>query len=101
MAVIGDTKNGYNFGQLALSILDKFNAWKKGEIVSSELSHFIHKFHDGASRELYNIYDFLQEDDFVARAIVLKFLTEDEVPNNVLEQIMPRIDIYKQRLQAD
>ena len=79
----------------------KFEEWKKGEIVSCELSHFIHKFHNGSSREIYNIYQHLAEDDLVARAIILKYLIEDEVPNDILELIKPRFDFYKQQREND
>ena len=78
-------------------LLDKFYAWKNGEIMSSELSHFIHEFHNGISRELYNIYNNLDEDFLVARAVASKILTEDEVPKNVLEEISSRIEYFKSK----
>lgn len=82
-------------------LLDKFHAWEKGEIVSSKLSHFIHKFHNGVSREIYNMYNYLQEDDLVARAVVLNLLTKDEVTKNILEQISSRTEFYKQRMETE
>jgi len=82
-------------------LLDKFHAWKNGEIRSSELNGFIHKFHNGISRDLYNIYEYLQEDDLVARAVVSRILAEDEVPKNVLEQISSRIEFYGQQKETE
>ena len=47
------------------------------------------------------MYNYLQEDDLVARAVVLKFLTEDEVSKNILEQISSRMEFYKQRIETE
>ena len=88
-------------GEQLNELLDRFHDWKNGAIESSELSDFIHKFHNGVSREIYKLYNFLPEEDIVARALVLDYLTEDEVPENIIEQISPRIEIYKQKLDSE
>jgi len=40
------------------------------------------------------MYNYQQEDDLVARAVALKYLTEDEFPKNIHEQISSRMEFY-------
>lgn len=75
-----------------------FEKWKNDEIESSDLSHLIHKFHDGTAREIYKIYNYFSEDDLVARAFVKKLISEDELTNPIKEQIESRIKIFENQI---
>ena len=76
-------------------LLDKFHAWKKDEIVSSELSHLIHKLDNGAARDVYNMYNYFDAEDIVARAVALEVFKKDERSKNIIEHIKQRINVYK------
>ena len=62
----------------------KFARWRSGEIDPFELSDEIHRFHDGVSRELYNLYGNLPPHQSVPRALARKILQETDVPPELL-----------------
>lgn len=73
---------------LHLSELEKaFRDWREGAIGPSELSDVIHRFHDGAGREIYGIYSTMKRDQLVARAIGVGLLSEAEVPAEMREPL--------------
>jgi DNA primase large subunit len=58
-----------------LARLDKsFSEWRDGKINSGELSHRIHQYETGASRELFKKYNEGENDFNVAYAIVTGIL---------------------------
>ena len=76
-----------------LTRLDQhFTEWRDGAIDSHELSHRIHKFHDGPSRDLYKRYSYNNDDMSVACAIVTGILDKDEIPTELLEAIQNLLD---------
>lgn len=71
----------YHLGQLA----QKFDEWRKNEIDCWALGDFIHKFHDGISRDLYKTYNYgASKLLLISRALNLGFLNKDEISNEVL-----------------
>lgn len=70
----------------------KFDEWKQGQISNSDLNQSIHEYHDGAARELWKSYHYSDEDFFVARAVVHRFLTRDEMPDEVYEALKEIIE---------
>jgi len=76
-----------------LSNLQKhFSEWNAQQISAFDLSDRIHEFHNGPSRELFKAYDSASPDFLVAQAIVLGILHRDEVPDEILEALSPRIE---------
>jgi hypothetical protein len=64
-----------------LARLDKsFLEWRDGKISSGELSHRIHQYEMGASRELFKKYNDGEDDFNVAYAIVTGILNREDVP---------------------
>lgn len=80
--------------QRELSLLfDSFVEWKEGQIDAWELSDRIHKFHNGASSDLYNTYSnpsFGRIDIPLAYALHKGILSLEELPEEArgkLEQL--------------
>ena len=56
--------------ELYLSELEnRFREWRQGTISSTELSDFIHEFHDGSARAVYSTYTQMKRDEVAARAL--------------------------------
>jgi hypothetical protein len=79
-----------------LAKLDKsFDQWRSGTIGSGELSHRIHHYETGPSRELFKRYNYGPHDMTVAYAIVVGILNRDEIPSELLEAIERPLSFYR------
>ena len=76
----------------------EFARWRRDEMDPFELSDRIHRFHDGASRDLYVLYNRLHPGQSVARAVALQLLEEKEVPSELLEALERPIHFYREQL---
>ncbi len=74
-----------------------FARWRAGEISPFELSDRIHRFHDGASRDLYVAYRDLSPAHSVARAVALQVLDQSEVPPEILTELEGAIQFFGER----
>lgn len=72
-----------------------FSEWREGRISSGEMSHRIHEYEVGPSRELYRRYNNVPHDMNVAYAVVTGILREEEVPAEVLEAIARPLSFYR------
>jgi hypothetical protein len=72
-----------------------FDAWRAKEVTCWDLSDRIHEFHDGASRELYAIYNRLKPEFTVGRAVVRGLLLDDDVPPEVRPEIESSIEFAR------
>lgn len=72
-----------------------FGKWRSGEIDPFELNDRIHRFHDGVSRDLYVLYRDVVPSHTVARAVVLGWVQEDEVPSEILNALEPTIEFFR------
>ena len=72
-----------------------FSQWKKGEIQAFDLQDYIHKFHNGISRELWNVYAAGHNDFAVIQAVAKGVVSEKEVKDVLWIKIKPRADILK------
>ena len=80
----------------ALAGLDRsFTEWRAGTISSGELSHRIHQYETGPSRELFSRYNDGPQDMNVAHAIVTGSLPEGEVPAELLEALSQPLAFYR------
>jgi hypothetical protein len=71
-----------------------FENWQKGNINCFELSDLIHKFHQGASREIWTTYAYSDPDMTVSRAVVLGLLKKKEIPENLLDCLDSKIEFF-------
>jgi len=77
-------------------LYENFAEWKSGKIDPWELSEKIHKFHNGASRDLYNYYnDQRFPEDIVAFAIRSEVFTRDEIPAEVWPYVEPILNRFQ------
>jgi hypothetical protein len=83
-----------------LPLAEAFDRWKRGDIASAELSDLIHKFHQGASRELFAKYDTNHLEAPVAHAIAIGVLDRDKIPPELLEHLAASIKFYEDREAA-
>jgi len=81
---------------------EDFARWRRGEIDPFELSDRIHRFHDGASRDVYVIYRDSRPYQAVARAVAYRILEQAEIPSDLLPSLETLIGFYDQPLvEAD
>jgi len=71
------------------------NEWREGKISNGEMSHRIHLFEVGPSRELFERYNDSPADMNVSYAIVAGLLGRDEVPTELLEAISGSMAFYQ------
>jgi hypothetical protein len=77
----------------------EFERWKAGELHSFDLNQEIHRFHNGASRELYNRYTTRGvENAQVAYAVVKGLIPAAEVPPEIMEHLAPELSFYRSGL---
>ena len=80
----------------ALSDLEaKFQAWRKGDISSFELSDLVHEFHNGINRNIWRRYVYLKPDQSVPAAVAHGILKEDEIPPPLLEEMKASIEALR------
>src|SRR5438045_4199780 len=65
----------------------EFGRWRRGEISVFELNDRIHRYHLGASRDLYNLYDSGEAEIVVPGAIARGTLQEQEVDPGLLKNL--------------
>jgi hypothetical protein len=73
-----------------------FEEWRSGKISSGELSHRVHQYERGPSRELYKKYNAGMDELNVAYAIVVGILEEDKVPAELLEALERPLEMLRQ-----
>ena len=78
----------------------KFDEWQHGAIDSFDLQEAIHRFHNGAARELYKQYNQSDLDFIVAHAIVAGQINRDEVPAEVLAHLGNAIAFFESQKQT-
>jgi len=76
-----------------------FAAWKTGEIDPFELNNRIHRFHNGAAREVYDRFAMRgMEEILVARLIVDGVISESEVSPALREALKAQIESIRANL---
>jgi len=87
---------------LFLSELEEhFRDWREGRIGPSELSDFIHEFHDGWARDVFKTYTLSKRDQVVARAIGIGLLKESEVAEAIQHALAGLIAHYRDNYPID
>lgn len=87
-----DRELGAALGELEAA----FHQWRAGDISPHELSDRIHRFHNGAARELYVRYTSpIHPSQLVARAVAAGILQEGEVPAELLPALASTIEFHR------
>jgi len=88
--------------QRALTGLERsFSDWRSGNISSGELSHRIHQYETGVSRELFKRYNDGQPDVLVAYAVVVGILDREDLPVELLEALAAPLSFYQSLADRD
>ena len=72
-----------------------FEAWRRGEISSGELSVRVHQYDRGPSRDLFSRYNYGDAKMNVAYAIVAGIIDEEEVPKELMEALSTAIQVFQ------
>jgi hypothetical protein len=82
--------------RLALSELrSQFDLWERGQITSYDLDGVVHRYHDGAAREIWKRYPADHLEPAVASAVVAGILRREELPPELLRHLAALIDFYQ------
>jgi len=73
----------------------QFERWQRHEIDAFELNQFVHRFHDGSSREIWKRYESNHLEPAIASAVVAGILSRDELPAELLQHIAALIEFYE------
>jgi hypothetical protein len=95
---LADQAHERELAQALSQLAANFDAWRAGEINAFELNHLIHKHHQGPARKLYGIYNDLEPDLLVGRAVVMGLLPEDAISEEIWPYIQNAVDFSRQRL---
>jgi hypothetical protein len=83
-----------------LELSSQFDRWKRGDISASDLNDLIHRFHDGASREIWKTYATNRLEPAVAFAVAKGILRRDEVPPELVQHLAGLIEFYETEQSA-
>jgi len=72
-----------------------FSEWRSGIISSGEMSHRIHQYEKGPSRELYKKYNDGEDAFNVAYAIVTGILEREKTPSVLISALEKEINFYQ------
>ena len=88
--------------QRELRKLDQsFAAWRAGAISGGELSHRVHQYDSGPSRQLFKRYNVTTPELPVAYAIVSGILKREEIPPDVLLALSGPLMFYEELKQRN
>lgn len=82
-------------------LAEHFDAWRRGEADSFELSRRIHEFRDGTAREIWKTYSGNDLRLAVAYAIHIGILSRDGVPPEILDALKNAIGFYEDMERAE
>ncbi|MBW3570198.1 MAG: hypothetical protein KY467_03755 [Gemmatimonadetes bacterium] len=78
-------------GEALLPIAERMDAWRRGEASAFQVSDEIHRFHDGASREIWKTYQSRDTEMLLAKALADGYLRREQVPNPVYAVLEPHV----------
>ena len=76
-------------------VAEAFKRWERGELGSGELSEVIHRFHQGAARDLFVRYNTVRLEMAVAYAIVAGILDRRTIPAELLDHLAGPLQFYE------
>ena len=85
-------------GHLLTELEEEFSRWQADVIDSIQLSICIHEFDRGPAEELFELYEGLDPDVIVARALSQGLLQDDEVPEQIRKRLASHIVFYDRQL---
>jgi hypothetical protein len=77
------------------SLAVKFDEWKAGRMSTADLNAAIHKYHDGASREIWKRYSTNDPSTPLAHAVASGVIEADSLPPEILEHIASKVEFFR------
>ncbi len=69
----------------------KFDQWREGIITGDDLDSAIHKYHQGPARDVYFRYGSTNAPEvIVGMAVGLSFLSRDDIPDDLWQEVAHR-----------
>src|ERR687897_2201913 len=81
--------------QALLDLRRHFDRWEAGEISATDLNDLIHKYHQGASREIWKHYTTNHLEPAIGFAVATGILRREELPSELLEHVGGWIQFYE------
>ena len=82
------------------SLLMDFKMWDRGDISAFELSDRLHKFHNGRSRELFNLYSGSLDNWWVGNTIARGVIEESQLSDDLRDVLKVEIAEFRERWQV-
>ena len=73
----------------------QFDRWQQGEISGFELNEQVHRFHQGASRDIWKRHDPSHLEPALGFAVATGLLRKEELPLELLEHLAQLIEFYE------
>ncbi len=86
--------------QALLELRRHFDRWQRGEIGPSKLNELIHKYHQGAAREIWKHYATNHLEPAIGFCIATGILRRDELPSELCEHVAGWIQFYESEQSA-
>src|SRR5437867_6891532 len=83
-----------------LELRANFDRWQRGEIGPSDLNELIHKYHQGAAREIWKHYSTNHLEPAIGFCVAEGLLRREELPPELLEHVAGWIQIYESERSA-
>lgn len=81
--------------ELLGALSKKFDAWKNHQIDCWELEEFIHKFHNGHAKKLFNSYNSKVDSILIiSRSLAKKLIQKEEIPDEALPFVEGCIHLF-------
>jgi hypothetical protein len=74
-------------------LAEQFKLWQDNQIDVWDLEQAVHKFHNGAARELYKRYTMLKPDEVLPYALFKNIITYEELPIEIVEEMKMIVSI--------
>ena len=78
-----------------LELREHFDRWQRAEITAADLNDLIHKYHQGASREIWKHYATNRLEPAVGFAVATGILRREEVPLELVQHVAGWVQFYE------
>jgi hypothetical protein len=72
-----------------------FERWERAEITAADLNDLIHKYHQGAAREIWKHYATNHLEPAIGFAVATGIVRREEVPRELLQHVAGWVQFYE------
>ncbi len=74
-------------------LAEQFKLWEDSQIDTWDLEQKVHKFHNGAARELYKRYDMVSPEMILPYALFKEIIMYEELPEEIVDDMKMRVSM--------